>query len=90
MSDDPFALDYSKLPEKFQDGMQNYIEKGYPPGHFLSAVIQNDLSKAIGYADPESLTMIPTLCEWIFNRAPSKSWGSRIAMEKWVAAKQGR
>ena len=90
MSDDPFALDYEQLPEKFRESMRRYIEEGYQPGGFLSAVIENDLSKALERADPESMLMLRDLCSWIFNRAPSKSWGSRIAMEKWTKEKQGR
>ena len=39
--------DYSKLPHGLRDGMQRYIENGAQVGHFLTAVLSNDLAGAV-------------------------------------------
>ena len=37
-------LDYSKIPVDYMvDAMRDYLEKGIPPGDFLTALLSNDL-----------------------------------------------
>ena len=45
-----YNIDYSSLPDYMQSGVQYYIEHGYEPGGFLTAVICNDLANAVGKA----------------------------------------
>ena len=35
------------IPDRMMDGIRRYIEQGIHPGHFLTAVIMNDLAEAV-------------------------------------------
>ena len=76
--------DYNKLLPEFRDSLRMYIEGGYPPGGFLTAVLQNDLSNAIGRADKVSLLWLPSIVRWIYNEAPSACWGSPEKVSAWI------
>ncbi len=41
-------IDYSGLPDGLRGGMGRYLEYGVMPGHFLSAILANDLRGACG------------------------------------------
>lgn len=78
-------VDYSTLPNPdLIGGMQLYIEEGILPGHFLSAVLRNDLFEAVGRADSYNLSLIPNIVKWIWNEAPSQCWGSPEKVRAWI------
>ena len=72
------------IPERMMGGIKRYIENGIVPGNFLKAVIQNNLSEAIGQADVENLKNIPAYIGYFYNETPLSCWGSKKKMEKWV------
>ena len=78
---------YDKLPEHLQGGMKRYIESGIGAGHFLTAVLSNDLFGAVSYADPKSLEALPDIVRWIYNEVPSASWGSPKKVQEWSGDK---
>ena len=39
--------------------IQRYIDHGIPPGHFLTAVIENNLCEACGRAAPRTFPIVP-------------------------------
>ena len=47
------------------------------PGHFLRAVLSNDLMDAVNYGDKESLENLPDIARHIFSRVPANIYGSR-------------
>ncbi len=72
------------IPERMMGGIKRYIENGILPGSFLKAVIQNNLSDAVGQADDENLQNLPAYVGYFYNEAPFNCWGSKTKMEKWV------
>ena len=82
------ALRYEKLPERFQDSLERYLEYGIQPGHFLTAVLCNDLMNAIGRADDESLAALPAVCKWLYNEAPGNAFGSKEKVIDWCAKRR--
>ena len=44
------TINYDSLPPHMHDVMRLYIEHGIEPGSFLTAVLSNDLMKALGKA----------------------------------------
>ena len=72
------------IPERMMGGINRYIENGIVPGSFLTAIIQNNLSEAVGQADDENLKNIPAYVSYFYNEAPATCWGSKTQMEKWV------
>jgi hypothetical protein len=73
------------IPERMMGGIRRYIDQGIPPGDFLTAIICNDLSEAVGRADDENLHNIPAYVSYFYNEAPRTCWHSAAAMEAWIA-----
>ena len=72
------------IPERMMSGIRRYVEHGVRPGDFLSAVIQNNLSQAVGRADTENLKNIPAFVAYLYNECPGNCWGSPEKMESWM------
>ena len=76
--------DYSKLPERMWGAIYRYIEHGIPPGHFLSAVICNDLREACARADDENRSLLFEYVRFFHCYAPISCWGSEGKFVEWV------
>lgn len=76
------------IPVYMMGAIRRYIEEGIPPGHFLTAVICNNLSDAVSYADDVNVANLPAYVGYFYNRAPSTCWGSREKMDAWIAKRQ--
>lgn len=68
------------------EALKRYVFKGISPGHFLTAVIENDLREAVGRADDDNIHVIPAFIFILYNFCPADCWGSREKMNKWVQA----
>jgi len=75
------------IPDHMMDGLTRYIESGIPPGHFLSAVLSNDLYEAVSRADDENVKILPAYIGYLVNEAPSNCWGSREKVKAWITEK---
>lgn len=53
-------------------------------GGFLSAMVCNDMMEAVGRADLDNLRAIPALCSYLYNRLPSRCWGSKEKAKSWA------
>lgn len=73
---------------RFKESIDAYIESGRPTGHFLSAVLRNDLKEAIGRADSEAIDNIPHIVAYLYNKAPMNCWGSNEAVANWYKSKK--
>ena len=74
---------YAELPEGLQGGMKRYIEDGISTGHFLTAVLSNDLLGAVSRADGTNIKLLPEIVRWIYNEAPSNCWGTAKQVQAW-------
>jgi len=72
------------IPERMMPGIKQYVEYGKEPGGFLSAIIQNNLSEAVGRADSENQKNIPAFVAYFYNKCPMGCWGSKEKMESWI------
>jgi len=77
-------IDCSGLPASLQGGVKRYIGQRQTPGHFLTAVICNDLQGAVGHADNINRANLVNIVVWFYNEAPSKCWGSLEKMNAWL------
>ena len=80
-------IDYDKIPPHLLRSMEMYVNERRPVGHFLSAVICNDLTEAIGRADERSLRALEHIVGWFFNKAPASCCGSEEKMNAWLEGK---
>jgi hypothetical protein len=72
------------IPDYMHGGIIRFYEHGIGPGGFLTAVIDNDLSLAVGSADALNVTLLPNYVRWFYWHAPAGSWGFPGAVEKYV------
>lgn len=71
------------IPDYMREGVKLYIEKGIPPGGFLTAVICNDLKGAVARADETNRDRLPDYVMFFYNFAPADCWGSEENMSAW-------
>ena len=65
--------------------LRRYVFDGLRPGHFLTAVAENNLFSAIGRADEHSLSCLPDLVKLFYCRLPRQCHGSPEKVEHWVS-----
>lgn len=77
------------VPEYMLEGLNRWVEHGRhaPPGSFLSAVISNDLRRAVEKADDHNRFALPAYVTWFYNYAPIACWGSPLALKTWPGLK---
>lgn len=90
------AVDYSLIPNKSMvTGFKNYVEHGIAPGHFMTALLSNNLTGSFQYADSNNMKLLtessldedgccklaPPWIDWLFYRIPSPLWGSKEAVD---------
>jgi len=78
------AANWSLIPMHMVAGMRRYLTHGIAPGHFLKAVLSNDLMEALGRADEENQRSLPAYGRFLYNYAASSSYGSPERFEAWV------
>ena len=76
---------WDHVPEGLRLALKLYIEHGYPPGHFLTAVLNNDLRDSVGRADRGNLPRLGDLVIFLHNYTPSQCSGSPEKVKAWIA-----
>ena len=78
------------ISERMMGGIKRYVEDGLRPGRFLTAVIENNLSNACGFADDENMSNLPAYAAYFYNEVPANCWGSKEKMNDWITQKGGK
>jgi hypothetical protein len=78
---------WSLIPQHMIGGLRRYIEDGIEPGSFLSAVLRNDLRRAVEQADATNIDRLPDYIRFLYNYAPTGSWGSPDEFDEWIGHK---
>ena len=76
------------VPEHLRYGIARYVSHGVSPGGFLCAVIDNNLSRAIGNGDDVSRAAIVEIVGWFYNEAPRGCWGDAKRHKAWNAMRR--
>lgn len=74
-----------RLPLDMRDGFTNYVRYGVPPGHFLLAILSNDLAEACGRADLDNRYRLFDYVFVLHNHVPAECWGDAEAVREWIA-----
>lgn len=72
------------LPVTTYHDVVAYVLRGQPLGHFLTALITNDLRETCIRADDDSKYQIWNVVFFLYNHAPMECWGSPERYRKWV------
>lgn len=74
------------VPVDYMEGaMQRYVEHGANPGHFLMALLSNDLKETYARADNINALKIQEWVTFCYSEIPASSWGSARAVKEWMA-----
>lgn len=73
-----------KFSSQILIGLTRYKDHHIKPGGFLSAVLENNLYRAISQADESSVHSLPEILKWCTNNLVPNSWGSPERVAKWV------
>jgi hypothetical protein len=79
-----FEQSHTGVPPHLRAGLLRYVNDHRRPGGFLLAVLENDLSNAMGRADDESRAGLYAIVCWVYNEAPSTCWGSPEKVKAWL------
>lgn len=72
------------IPKHMHGGVIRYVVYGIEPGHFLDALMSNDLKEAFGRADEENIAAMHAWIKWFYNEAPGTCWGSPERVDQWL------
>jgi len=72
------------MDEHLRAELHRYVYDGVPPGHFLTAVAQNNLFKAIARADENTITILSDLVKLFYCQLPSQCHGSEEKVQAWI------
>lgn len=70
------------------DTIHNWVDHGWEPGGFMTAVICNDLKDAVSRADCDNIQVIPQIVMYLYNCVPASCWGSPENFSNWKAYKE--
>lgn len=79
----PFP-DYRLIDDPVLEGINRYVIQHEPAGHFIMAVLQNDLQEAFGRADENNCTFMFHVVSYCHNEIPGGCWGSPMQVGKWL------
>lgn len=82
------------IEERFLCAIDRWVWLGIYPGsfaptsvraQFLKAIIENDLRRAIAYADHEAQQQLVDLVLFFYNDCPGGCWGGEQRAQDWAA-----
>ena len=73
-----------EVPEHTQLALENYIIRGYHPGSFLQAVLENNFVNTVCRADHLNQLYLVDIAKWLVHESPSECWGSDQAVYNWI------
>jgi hypothetical protein len=72
------------VPEYLHEGLIEYLAVRRPVGHFLTAILSNDLTEACSRADSFCRGHIADVVMFLVNYAPANAWGSESHVAAWL------
>ena len=79
-----YSFRHYYIRDNMMEAIRRYIDHGIPPGDFLTAVIENNLSEAVGRADDQNCANLPAFVAYFYNEAPGPCWGSPEKRRAWI------
>jgi hypothetical protein len=71
------------IPPLIKEAIDKHVREGKPCGHFVTAVLENNLVEAIVHADETNLDNIYDIVRYCYNHIPSPCWGSVEKVQAW-------
>lgn len=79
-------LELVSIPDAIMEALERWkAGPNCPPGGFVRAVLENNLSEAMGRADLHSRAALFAIVRWCHWNLPGGSWGSPENVRSWLA-----
>ena len=75
------------VPARLLEGLRAYAIEHRPVGGFLTAVLSNDMHRAVALADIESIREIRGIMLYVVNALPCDCWGNEAKVAAWLSEK---
>ncbi len=72
------------IPPYMRPALFSFLTHGRRPGDFLFSLLSNDLRLAVSHADDTNGNLLCEYCRFLYNNAPTGSWGSLKKVEAWI------
>lgn len=72
------------VPHVTKKTIDDYVEHGYVPGSFVTAVLENNLMQAFGCADSNNTRYMRNICAYVYNDIPAACHGSPQKVRDWL------
>ena len=72
------------ISEDLKEALEDYVETGELHGHFLTAVLENDLREAVSRADLNNRRNLTEIVMYCLNHIPYQCWGSKERVAEWI------
>ena len=79
--------DYSNIPESTIAAIRKHADHGYDVGHFVTAVLENNLKEAVNKADDSNIRVLQDIVKYCYWEIPSYCWGSPEKVAAWKELK---
>lgn len=77
------------IPESTIQTINDYVEHGFEPGHFVRAVLENNLKMAFASADIYNERALKQIVMYCYNKIPHTCWGSPELVANWLKRFKG-
>ena len=74
-----------RIPPRQRQAIDDYARSGLRPGHFLEAVLADELFEAMNRADDACKLALPAIVTYINCSLPAGCHGCRDLVERWIA-----
>jgi hypothetical protein len=78
------ALLEAQVPRTLHYGLTEYVVARQQPGHFLMAVLTNDLAEACARADDDNRVQLHAIVSFLHNHVTAECWGSPQKVAQWL------
>lgn len=75
---------YHFIRREILEGINRFVLRHQRVGHFLMAVLKNDLRQALARADSDNATILLQIVSYCHNEIPGICWGSPQKVEAWL------
>jgi len=76
-----------EVPPHLHNGLINYLIHRYPAGHFLTAVLSNDLVDAVRRGDNDSRAGLSRIVCFLDGFVDRGCWGSKQRVSEWLSGR---
>lgn len=73
------------VPQHTLAALDRYVNHNIEPGGFLRAVLENNLSEALGRADHINREALFAIVSYVYNDCPADCWGTPAKVAQWLA-----